>query len=82
MNMLAERVRGCQGIALQFGRLLSFMLPHVITMTDGDCSYASFLQDVEPDDTVIAFALSRFYKTDAGCLRLARERGARICLYG
>lgn len=73
-------VRGCQGVALQFGRLLSFMLPHVITMMDGDCSSVSLLQDVEPDDTVIAFALSRFYKTDVGCLRLARDRGARICL--
>lgn len=73
-------VRGCRGIALQFGRLLSFMLPHVVTMTDGDCSSVSLLQDVEPGDAVIAFALSRFYKTDVGCLRLAKNRGARICL--
>jgi DNA-binding MurR/RpiR family transcriptional regulator len=73
-------MRGCKGIALQFGRLLSFMLPNVITLIDGECTSINSLQDVREGDVVIMFALSRFYKIDMSYIRMARERGAGICL--
>lgn len=73
-------MRGCKGIAAQFGRLLSFMMEGVTTLLDGECVSISALQDLKEGDAVIMFVYSRFYKIDQSYLEMARKRGAKICL--
>lgn len=73
-------LRGCRGIALTFSRLLSFMLPDVICLNDGEGMSVSRMQDVNQNDAVIMFLFSRYYKTDIKYASLARKNGAKICL--
>lgn len=73
-------MRGCKGIAMQFGRLLAFMLPSVHTLIDSECTSISRLQDIREGDAVLMFVYSRFYKIDVNYLKMAKERGARIAL--
>ncbi|MBR6207942.1 MAG: MurR/RpiR family transcriptional regulator [Oscillospiraceae bacterium] len=73
-------LRGCRGLAIKFGRLLSFMLPGVHTLTDGECSSIHDLQDIAEGDILVMFVFSRFYKIDLSYVKLARARGAKICL--
>ena len=73
-------LRGCKGLAANFGRLLGFMLPHVTWIIDGECTSISELQDIGPDDLLIMIVYSRFYKIDQDYLNIARNRGAKICL--
>ena len=73
-------LRGCRGIAMDFSRLLSFMLPDVRCLTDGECASINSLQDVNENDVVLMFAFSRYYKIDLGYLEMAKKYGAKICL--
>ena len=73
-------LRGCRGIATDFSRLLSFMLPDVRCLTDGECASIQSLQDVGENDIVLMFVFSRFYKIDLGYLEMARKYGAKICI--
>lgn len=72
--------RGCKGIAAQFGRTLSFMLPHVYTLSGGAGQVIETLRDLSASDTVILFVFSRFYKADLHYAKLIRERGAKLIL--
>ena len=73
-------LRGCKGIALQFGRLLSFMAPGVHTILDSECTSVNLMQDIKKNDVVVMFVYSRFYRMDEQYLKMARKRGAKICL--
>lgn len=73
-------LRGCKGIATNFGRLLGFMLPKVTWIIDGECTSISELQDIGPEDLLIMIVYTRFYKIDEEYLKIAKSRGARICL--
>ncbi len=73
-------MRGCRGVAMQFGRLLAFMLPDVRTLTDGECVSVSSLQDAQEKDILIMFAFSRTYIIDENYLKLAKQRGTKIFL--
>ena len=73
-------LRGCRGIALTFSRTLSFMLPNVICLNDGEGMSISRMQDAAENDAVIMFVFSRYYKTDIKYASLARRKGAKICL--
>ena len=73
-------LRGCKGIALQFGRLLSFMAPGVYTILDSECTSVNLMQDIQKNDVVVMFVYSRFYRMDEQYLKMARKRGAKICL--
>ncbi len=73
-------LRGCKGIALQFGRLLSFMAEGVHTITDGECTSINMIQDARKEDVLIMFVYSRFYIIDEQYLMMAKNRGAKICL--
>lgn len=73
-------LRGCKGVAYQFGRLLSFMMPGVTTITDDECNSINAMQDVSSADTVIMFVFSRFYNIDLTYMKMARKRGCRIIL--
>lgn len=74
-------MRGCRGAAVQFSRLLSFMLPDVRALIGGECISELSLQDIGSDDTLLFFAFSRFYRADLEYMKLARAHGARICLF-
>ncbi len=73
-------LRGCRGLAMTFSRTLSFMLPNVICLNDGEGMSVSRMQDVNPDDAVIMFLFSRYYKTDLKYAELAHRNGAKLCL--
>lgn len=73
-------LRGCRGLAMSFSRLLTFMLPNVICLNDSEGMSLSRMQDVDDSDAVIMFVFSRYYKTDAKYLELAKNNGAKICL--
>lgn len=73
-------LRGCRGIALTFSRTLSFMLPNVTCLNDGEGMSVSRMQDATKNDAVIMFVFSRYYKTDMKYASLARRNGAKICL--
>lgn len=73
-------MRGCKGRAMDFGRLLSFMLPDVYILTDDECVTINQMQDLREDDFVIMFVFSRFYRIDRDYLEMARKRGAKICV--
>lgn len=73
-------LRGCKGRALDFGRLLSFMIPDVYTMTNDECVTINHMQDLQENDLVIMFVFSRFYKIDRDYIEMAHQRGATICV--
>lgn len=73
-------LRGCRGAAMQFGRLLSFMLPHVSVHTDGEPPSQGSMQDISEKDVLLLFVYSRFYKDDLLYVELARSHGARVIL--
>lgn len=73
-------LRGCRGLAMTFSRTLTFMLPNVIYLNDGEGMSLSRMQDVNEDDAVLMFVFSRYYKTDEKYLETARKNGAKICL--
>lgn len=72
--------RGCKGTATQFARLLSFMLPRVHVLLDGECQQIHALQDGTPRDAAVMFVFSRFYLTDLNYVKLARSRGVKLTL--
>ena len=79
-NRYVIGMRGCKGIAVEFGRLLSFMLPGVHTVIDAECTSINMLQDAKPGDALVMFVFSRFYKIDEKYLEMAKKRDVRICL--
>lgn len=70
--------RGCLPVASQFVWLLRFSLDHVIFVSDEGPGGIGILQDVAPQDTVVFFSVSRYYKSDLRAALLARRRGARV----
>ena len=79
-NRFFVGLRGCRGIAMQVGRLMSFMLQKVHIISDGECASINNVQDIGPRDVLVMMVLSRFYKIDLSYLKLARDHGAKICL--
>lgn len=79
-NKYVLGLRGCRGNIVDFGRLLSFMVPCVHTLVNEGCVTISKLQDAAEGDVLIMFAFSRYYKVDADYLQLARERKVKIIL--
>ena len=73
-------LRGCKGVAFQFGRLLSFMTPGVMVITDDDCNSINSMQDASGEDTVIMFVFSRFYYIDLNYMKMARKRGCKVIM--
>ena len=73
-------MRGCRGLATKFGRLLSFILPGVQTITDTECTSLFSVQDISEGDVLLMFVFSRFYKSDLDYVRIAKSQGAKVCL--
>ena len=79
-NRYVIGMRGCRGAAAKFGRLLSFLLPRVHTLLDGECDRLHDLQDISEKDAALTFVFSRFYRIDLDMARLIRGRGAKLCM--
>ena len=47
---------------------------------DGEAISIHKMQDIGPEDVVLLFVFSRFYKIDIKYIKLAKERGARVYL--
>ncbi|MBP3736252.1 MAG: MurR/RpiR family transcriptional regulator [Lachnospiraceae bacterium] len=73
-------LRGCRGAALQFGRVLSFLLPNVSIITDGECTSTSKLMDLRKEDAMLMFHFPRYYKVDRQFMELAHRKKAKIYL--
>lgn len=72
--------RGCLGVASQCAWLLRFLVDHVVSISDEGPGGVGSLQDIEEEDCVLFFSLTRFYKSDLRLMKLAKKRGAKICL--
>lgn len=72
--------RGCLGVASQCAWLLRFLVDHVVSVSDEGPGGVGILQDIEKEDCVLFFSVSRFYKNDLRLLQLAKKRGAQVCL--
>lgn len=79
-NRYVMGLRGCRGTALDFARLLTFMLPNVRCLTDGECASINQLQDIGRDDIFVMFVFPRYYKIDVSCLELVKKKGAYVCI--
>ena len=73
-------LRGNRGTAVNFGRLLSFLLPDVTTISDAECTSMSSMMDIGPQDVLLMFLFTRYYRIDRQYLELAKKSGARIIL--
>lgn len=72
--------RGCTGVASQFAWLLRLLLDHVICIGDEGTGGMGSLQDIGERDCAFFFSVSRYYKSDLRLAKLARKRGAQICV--
>ena len=72
--------RGCAGSAAHFSYIIRLSLDHVIGITEEGPGCISNLQDIAPDDCMVLFSLSRYYKVDLKMATLAKKRGAKVCL--
>lgn len=72
--------RGCLGIASQCAWLMRFMVDHVVPVSDEGPGGIGSLQDAGEKDCVLFFTLSRYYRSDLKLARLAKERGATVCI--
>ena len=73
-------LRGCKGIAMQFARLLQFFANRVIEISTTDSDTTGYLMDIGPNDILLMFVLSRYYKADMPLIKMAYERKAKICI--
>lgn len=73
-------LRGCRGIAVQFSRLMNFMVPNVVCVQDSECTSINAMLDVSEEDVILMFAFARYYKIDIHYMKLAKARGAKVCL--
>lgn len=72
--------RGCLGTAIQCAWLLRFLVDHVVSVSDEGPGGIGSVQDAGPEDCVLFFTLSRYYKADLKLARLAKSRGAKVCV--
>lgn len=72
--------RGCLGVAEQCAWLMRFLLGHVVSISEEGPGGIGSLQDVSSGDCVLLFSTSRYYKVDLKMARLAKKRGASLCV--
>ena len=72
--------RGCTGVASQFAWLMRFLLDHVVYIGDEGTGGVGMLQDIQDEDCVFFFSVSRYYKSDLRLAQLARKRNAKLCV--
>ncbi len=71
-------LRGGKGCAVQFGRLLGYLMDEVQVITTGDSDDMALLQRLQQGDVVLAISYARYYKTDPILAGLIKEQGAAL----
>lgn len=71
-------LRGGRGCAVQFGRLLSYLMDEVQVITASDSDDMAMLQRLEKGDVVLAISYARYYKTDPVLADLLTKQGASL----
>ncbi len=72
--------RGCAGTVAHFAYVLRPLMEHVFCITEEGPGCVSQMQDIDEGDCMVLFALSRYYKIDLKMAKLAKDRGARLCV--
>lgn len=72
--------RGCRGVADRFAYLLRVIADHVLSISDEGPGGISMIQDIGQDDCVVIFSVSRYYKQDDRIAKIAKARGAKVCV--
>lgn len=71
-------VQGGKGCAIQFARLLGFLLDRVELLSTGESDELAMLRGLGKGDAVVAISYARYYKTDAYLANLIHKTGASI----
>ena len=71
-------VQGGKGCAIQFARLLGFLLDRVELLSTGESDELAMLRGLGKGDAVVAISYARYYKTDAYLANLVHKTGASI----
>lgn len=71
-------VQGSKSCAMQFSRLLGFLLERVELLSTGESDEIAMLSGLGPEDTIVAVSYARYYKTDAYLAQLVHRTGANI----
>ena len=71
-------IRGSRGCAMQFSRLLGFLLDRVELLATGEGDELSSLRGVSKEDVILTISYARYYRTDAELAELIRKTGASI----
>lgn len=71
-------LRGGKGCAIQFGRLLGYLMDEVQVITTGDSDDMTLLQRLGKGDVVLAISYARYYKIDPILADLITKQGASL----
>lgn len=71
-------LRGGKGCAVQFGRVLGYLMDDVQVITSGDSDDIAQLQRLQKGDVVLAVSYARYYKTDPILAELITKHGAAL----
>lgn len=71
-------LRGGKGCAIQFGRVLGYLMDEVQVITSGDSDDVAQLQRLQKGDVVLAISYARYYKTDILLTELIKKQGATL----
>ena len=71
-------VQGGKGCAIQFARLLGFLLDRVELLSTGESDELAMLRGLGKGDAVVAISYARYYKTDAYLANLVHKTRASI----
>jgi DNA-binding MurR/RpiR family transcriptional regulator len=72
-------LRGGQGAASYFGRLLGYLMDEVTVITSGEGDTIAQMQSLQRGDVVVAISYARYYKIDMLLARLIEKQGAMLC---
>lgn len=72
--------RSCIGVASQCAYLLQMVKRNVVSVLNEGASGIAQIFDIAKDDCLLLFSVSRFYKIDIELAKLAKKRGASICV--
>lgn len=72
-------LRGAKGNALQFGRLLSYLMDDVHVVTNGEDEAVAQLQSLTDQDVVLSISYARYFKIDKVLADLFKRQSSFHC---
>lgn len=72
--------RGCLGMGIQCAWLMRVLLKHVIGISDEGSGGLDLVRDSGPEDCVLFFSLSRYYKSDLRLMEIFHDHGVPVIL--